>query len=84
MPGMQGWSLERVLSTIAVSSQTWGQEHMVLRREEVMLEQSPLTGLGCVLISNPSSRFKAEPCMDISCHPLAPAELTFQSQVPVR
>lgn len=43
----------------SLSAQGWGQEYMVLRREEVMLEQSPLTGPGCMLITDPSSQFEA-------------------------
>lgn len=55
-----------------------------MKREEIMLEQTPLTDLSHMFISEPSSQCEVELCMDISCYPLTLAELTFQSQVLVR
>lgn len=58
--------------------------------EEVVLEQSPLAGLGCELISDPFSQITARPCLDSflsysACHLVYPIELraekvTFQTK----
>lgn len=57
--------------------------------EEVILEQSPLAGLGCELISDPFSQITVRPCLDSFlsysvCHlvyliELRAEEITFQT-----